>query len=588
MKRLRLLNRTLATVACVALVGLADSAAFAQAERGDGARGDRRAERGNQRGDRGDRANRGGRRGGMGGGMMAGGMMGGPGMGAIGRMMRPDFYRRDLQLFVERLELDSDQATIIEAILNDYESSFELTLEEYREEFDRLRFGDEAPEIREEREAIGNEMREMFTSFRQMRENGGDIDPDQMRTMRERGRELRDRMRELTPDLPEGDDLVAMFDEIERIAGRWRQDRRQLRDTFGGDIELLLDDVQLEAYPEAMRFIRRDRLVENGEISGESVDLFVLAGETAIASEATVLDLLSQYSLELDAALQQRERFLEDNQLTTIRAFMTNEFDAALRAAEREAALRVAVRSVNDQFSDLIHATLSETDDAARADAFGEAYRMRAYRRIYTPTIMQRSFAIAAEFDDLADATRDLMEQMNASYEAELQQLNGELLMLTRMTEPNRSRERLERRMNNEARGRGEDRDDPLRDAYDRRTELDRRYRAELESGLTEEQIEQLPRMRERRQNRGERGGDDARGRRGEMTEEERAERRARFIERFDSDGDGELSEDERREAFRQLREERGNRGRGGGGGGGGGGDGARRGGGQRGGGDDT
>ena len=56
---------------------------------------------------------------------------GGPG----GITFRPDFLRRDMRLFVDLLELDEDQSSIVEALLLDYETSYTEASEAMRDVF---------------------------------------------------------------------------------------------------------------------------------------------------------------------------------------------------------------------------------------------------------------------------------------------------------------------------------------------------------------------------------------------------------------------------------------------------------------------
>ena len=43
----------------------------------------------------------------------------------IGKAMKPEFFTRDLIIFIEGLDLDETQQIIVEALFDDYEQSFE-------------------------------------------------------------------------------------------------------------------------------------------------------------------------------------------------------------------------------------------------------------------------------------------------------------------------------------------------------------------------------------------------------------------------------------------------------------------------------
>ena len=154
-----------------------------------------------------------------------------------------------------------------------------------------------------------------------------------------------------------------------------------------------------------------------------------------------------------------------------------------------------------------------------------------------------------------------------AAYMRELDSMNDRIVNLVRKEEPESQVEQVDR-MAAMLEGnfmsmwsRGGDDDDPVDEAYDKRRELEESYMDRLEGLLTPEQLEAMP-GRSRRGG-GERGGGRG-GERGggggwdinQMPEEVRE----RMLERFDTDGDGELSESE----MEEIR----NRFRGGGGGG--------------------
>ena len=91
--------------------------------------------------------------------------------------------------------------------------------------------------------------------------------------------------------------------------------------------------------------------------------------------------------------------------------------------------------------------------------------------------------------------------------------------------------------------GRGGE-DDPFREGMDRRDTAEERYVEQLRAMLSPEQQEALPARR------GGRGGPGGQGGPGGGN----ADRRAEMIQRFDTNGDGELNEEERRAMFESFR----------------------------------
>ena len=169
---------------------------------------------------------------------------------------------------------------------------------------------------------------------------------------------------------------------------------------------------------------------------------------------------------------------------------------------------------------------------------------------------------------------RSAIEELYGSYRNELDAMNERIVNLVRKEEPNDQVDQVDRMssflqgnfMSAWGRGGQDDGDDPVRDAYEKRNDLDETYYERLVALLTPEQVEQLPRSS--RRDRGGRGGDRG-GERGgwgggDFNMDNMPEQvRERLIERYDTDGDGDLSEAE----IEQMREQwRGGGGPGGGG----------------------
>jgi hypothetical protein len=562
--------------------------------RGDFLRGPRAQDRGQERGqDRArdrdpDRARRGEARRGR----ERGGRFGN--FGARGAMFQPDFLRRDMRLFVDHLSLDDDQSAIVEALLLDYETAFDAASDNNRAEMRSLfPQREEDAANRERRQVLTAELREIARELRDSRRQDdevapGPVDPERLAAMRSRLEAIQAEMRELRPPRPDREQMTRMREEMSRMRRGWQRERMALRAAFLSDLHAVLNERQLELWPAFERTLRREKSIPRGQLSGERIDLFRLLREIGVgADEMRRLESeLDDYALMLDDALVPRDRHLETGRDEMFDAMRNDDLAAAIEIAEREAALRIRVRDVNETYAEVLAEQLTGTFDAERGNALRAMFRERAYGRIYRPTVMQRSFSIAAELEGVDAETVEVIRSLESSYLSELALHNDRLHATTRAEEPKRTAERLRQRLEQprgEDRNRGQgrrrgrwDADDPIRERFDERDELDRRYRPQLEALLTEEQIEELPRLRERRgagqfraRGDGGAGGDDA----------ARAERRQRMMQLFDKDGDGELNDEEReavRDYFRTLRRQRGDgepgnrpgRRRGGGGGG--------------------
>jgi hypothetical protein len=544
----------------ITLTALLGATAFAQP-------GDR-----GPRGDRGDRGFRGFGRG-------------------FGELMQPEFLPRDMRFIVEQLSLDDSQATITEALLLDYRATFDESLAEMRDRAMEQTMGGVTPEQREqraqERRAAFEQMREVREEIRALRERmqaGGESNEQIAAEIEARVEQMRAQWRGMRDLMPSREERRAMLDEFADRAVDWINVRERLRQQFMTDLQTVLSERQMEDWSAFTRAMRRMKSMSRGEFAGESVDLIQLVDQLDLepTEREQIQAVLEPYAISLDEALKVRDEYLDESRPKLMDAMAAGDLDRARTMIERENQLRQVVRMVNDRYADAVLALAADGLAAETAAAFRQAWREAAYPRIYRTTPMQRAFDAALELEGL---DQDLIEAIRAirdSYLADLAVRNSGLVQLTRKSDAEQAIERLEMIA---ARMDGNmmiPPDNPLRDAFRERMDLERDYRTQLEALLTEEQIEQLPPMRERgargdRPNRGDRGD----RRRGPRDRGDWAER----MREFDTNGDGMLDEAEQqrmREAMRERFREQRDRGEGRGGQrGGGGGPGQQQGGGE-------
>jgi hypothetical protein len=325
-----------------------------------------------------------------------------------------------------------------------------------------------------------------------------------------------------------------------------------------------------------------------GRLSGESVDLFVLIRQMAVAVETVpeLSETLEAYAYELDSALVARNRHLEEHRQGAARATRAGDLDLAEAITSTESDLRRRVRDVNEEHAVTIATVL---DPEAEGATFQQEFRTRAYPRIFRPTRMQRAFEAARELEGLTIEVMLGVTTLEEAYLVDLGFANEKIHGTTLREEPKeqvgrikRMAERLaeggggrgfrDRGERRRGRGQGEDGEmDPIRQAFFEREELDYRYWQQLVAILTPEQIAQLPEVREpgQRGRRGERGGGmrerlaqaDTNGD-GKLQKSEAPERMQRFFDRLDANGDGELDESEMENMGNRRRGNRGGRGR--------------------------
>ncbi|MHC4414669.1 MAG: coiled-coil domain-containing protein [Planctomycetota bacterium] len=490
---------------------------------------------------------------------------GGPrGFGRLGQIFQPDYIRRDIQLFEREFDLDRAQAMIVETLMVDYQSSFTEASEAMREKFGQLRpQRPDRDERWQERRQIADKARGIREKIRALRgetPDGEEPDPEVMDELRQQMETIRQKMIELRPPRPEGAELQRIQEGLSSLTNEWQTKKDALKAELEADLKSVLNEEQAERWPAFQRILRRQKTLGLGRLSGERVDLFLVVRELEL-NEGDVWpleDLLERYAIDLDEVLVARNEHLDSGREKLYAAMRDGDTERAAQLMAPEAALRIAVRTVNEQYAEAMAAALNEAGGKEAAEQFRQAYRLRAFPRIYRPTRVQRAFAAARELDDLDETVLGAIQALQESYLVELQMTNSRLVQTSRMHEPRESVERLRRRAARRQGLRQGPAEDPIRQAFRGRAEMDDKYRKQLEALLTPEQVAALPSARPER---GERRFDRGRGRGpgffGEDAEAFREERRQRMLERFDLDGDGELSDEEReaaRERFRQRR----------------------------------
>lgn len=525
----------------------------------DGAGGGQGGGRGG-RGGMGAFGGRGGRMGGMGGGMRD-----------VRELMEPDFVRRDVPLFVSQLELDDTQALVVETLMGDYENDYatasgrvtEQMAEMGRQMFSnmvspemRTRFEDEARSIREE-------IREMQDAA------GGELDPEQIRNLwRERMGKLQQEIAAEQGDNGMAAQMQATMGEMFARLQEWQARKAAMRVAFVDGLKVQLTDEQIDLWPAFERFLVREKSLPKARLSGEGLNLFLIVDEAELPEESLAkLDpILDEYETVLDQAIRRRDEVVATTSAQMYRAIQEGDTAGALRTMERQMQARTALRDVNELYRARLVAELA---DSPEAKSLNQAILESGFERIYQPTPTARAFAAALGIDGLDASVLEAVLATQASFEAEMAARNEQLLALTKRFEPQQQFDEAERFVSAIAGvmagggfnpgGFGPGPENPMREAMDTRGELDRQYRDRLEALLTPEQVEQLPSTR---RGRGGAGG-------GQF-----AEMREQALQRFDKDGDGELSQEERREMMETFRQEgfpgrggqAGGRGQGGGG----------------------
>jgi hypothetical protein len=368
--------------------------------------------------------------------------------------------------------------------------------------------------------------------------------------------------------------VAAIFDMLQE----WTVEKAAMRERFVGSLKTQLDDDQLAAWAAFNRFLVREKSLPRSRLSGEGANLFFAIDEFELedADFDRIESLFDDYEISLHEALVSRDRFLETSAPKLYRALQQGSADEAKRIVERQVDYRKAIRDVNERYIQIFSAAVAENDQAVGA-AFSKAMNQAAHQSIYRATRTERAFDIAMTMD-LDPEVMSAVTDLSTAYETELTSMNEKIYRAVRKQEPKDQIAEVDRMssflsgnfmgaMGN--RWGGGDEENPVREAYDKRSELDTSYYERLSALLTPEQLEELPAPRGGRRGEGGRGGrgDRERGGQGGGNQSFNMDRmpeevRQRLTERYDTDGDGTLSESEMEAVREQFR------GRGGGGGG--------------------
>ena len=529
-------------------------------------RGDRPGFRG-ERGERGQRGQRGrgaeGRRGAQGegearpfGGVQRGEVRGngrdrGAG-GMFGGLPRwstePDFLRRDLRLVDDMLLVADEQLPMVEAFLADYEEGFQKAREEIQAKLRELRDANRPPEPsaeeQEEMRAMGTELREKMRAMRMMMSGNRelvDAEAAELEELRSEIEAMRAKFQEMRMErMPEQDQIAEIARQASALRKEWLRNRASLEAEFTESLQVILGEEQLTLWDPFRRQVRRDRALPRGVLSGESLDVNTVVREFD-ASEAAAEALLA-WEIELDKTLIDRDNTMMEIDLDALVATLENDDKAARDAARSESKVRRDVRDANLEAIDSIAALLGEQGDEFRLTAW-----KKAFPRVYRQTSFERALDAVRKIEGIDPLVLETVDRLEADFLTQLAELHEEARDATLKQELAQFEERFNQmrdRINGE-RQRSDRDPTELDEIRERLRELEADSRETLEDMLTPEEIAQLPRAGDRRG--------------GPRNDEQRGDMRQRIIERFDSNGDGELDASERENAMREMRNRRGN-----------------------------
>lgn len=351
----------------------------------------------------------------------------------------PDILQRDLPLMTSSLQLEEWQRPVVEALLSDYMTAFNT--------------GTEA---------------------------------------------LKDRMKAASQDAQHADptNAEAILEKVMKPMNSWRDEKRQMLEKFKADLKSQLGPQQLERWPHFERTLRRERMLPDGDLSGESVDLFAAMARMQLdpAHEEAAKQAVADYEVALDEALVARDRGMRAIEPDLTEAMRAMNYDKGGDAQDRIMTFRVAVRSANDAGIESIAKALGDRGDEFRTVALTAGYP-DVFRPHPVTILMEQARALTSLTPDQSQQVDALMSE----FAGVCKEQNMQLYEAVRAEEPKAPRKRTEAAAQRRANGgsasvpQGSNSADPVVKARVERERMGEPFRDRLMAILTPEQKAELP-----------------------------------------------------------------------------------------------
>ena len=298
---------------------------------------------------------------------------------------------------------------------------------------------------------------------------------------------------------------AANFQDMQRRAAEMLEkaddlarEKKKLRDQFVSDVQAQLSFEQVALWPSYERKLTRDKNLPKARLDGERTDLLRLVDQLQLDEDARgdLHDVSYAYEIALNDALVRRNEFLAENRPKIDQLLNDGQGRRALGLVDRATELRVAVRSLNEQYVE----SFAQHLPADLVDSFKQAALRSFYPRVYRQTRAQRAFEKAAKVQGISPEIAMAVAELQNAYEIELKSMNESLRQSIREHQPDEARQsiaHMAQMIEGEEHGpppmlAGSD---PVRAAFEKRSELDERFMKQLYSMFTDEQVANLPRL---------------------------------------------------------------------------------------------
>jgi hypothetical protein len=286
------------------------------------------------------------------------------------------------------------------------------------------------------------------------------------------------------------------FDELRDSTAKLRKAKAALKQDFINEVQSQLSAEQLGRWPALDRALTRIKTLPKGRLDGERTDLLRIVDDLGLdeAEQEALAETLEAYEILLHEALVLRNNFVREAQPRVDKAIEAGRYATALSTVEQASKLRMAVRGVNEQYTEAIAGRLG----SGRDDDFRARVLKQSYPRVYRPTRGQKAFRATRRLEGLDDEVRSAVDALDEAYTVELDAANDRLRQTIHREQPREARQMIESIRSAMEGGEpmmlGDD-DDPIRKAMRKRSALDERYMKQLHALLTPEQVKTLPQL---------------------------------------------------------------------------------------------
>ncbi len=251
---------------------------------------------------------------------------------------------------------------------------------------------------------------------------------DYQRQFRLGAERVQDEMSEIQDEARATGDFSVMGEEIGPLFQKWGEESEAMEEHLIADLRNLLTEEQNELWPLFERERRRMDMLPNSRLGGEDVDVILLTQEVCAEEgvPAEVAESLEQYALELDAALQARERTIEGLQEEWIEV-LGGEREAMQEIWDEATRKREAVRDINERYARSISEML-KVSDATQGEVFWQTWLERAFPMAFEETRGERMADAAADLDGLAEDTLAQVEGVRIDLDLQLAPITHKLI----------------------------------------------------------------------------------------------------------------------------------------------------------------